>query len=834
MKNINWKKLIPHLIAVAIFAIIAIIYCKPAFDGKVLQQDDTSQWRAMAQSSFKFKETHGHFPLWTNSMFCGMPAYQIAMDLENLFSTEPLNKIVTLGLPKPASFFFLACICFYFLACALRCNPYVAIATALSYAYCTYNPIIIAVGHETKMLAIAWMPALIGSLVLLFDKKYIWGTFLTAFTSAYLIGANHLQITYYTAIIIIFMSISFAVYCFIHKQIKHLFVVAALAILAAFVGVGNNIMTLRTTSEYGKLSIRGGSALATDNDKGKATKTGLNKDYAMSYSLFKTEPLAMMIPRAFGGGSGEIDEAKSKASEKLLEMQPQLAQQLQGYIQASYWGGIGATAGPPYIGAIVCFLAFIGFVILDNKYKWWILGCTVFTLMLSWGKYFDGFNTWMLAHLPAYDKFRAPSMILVVPTFLLTMMAALALQEIVNTENKEDIWKKYKKGLLVVAGMLLVSVLVYLSSDFAGEADKNLLKQIADLQDAQQRDALQAPIKGFVNALRDDRRALFMGDFMRTIGFMLIAAVMLWLTIKNKISGLIATIVIGVFAFIDVMTIDVKYLNSDKFIEVDSYTDTNFKETPVITNILKDKSQFRVFNVSRGAFSAFNEDAKTSYYLNSIGGYHPAKLSIYQDLAEKQLYDFPRSMNVVNMLNGKYIIQANQQGQQIAIPNPDALGNCWFVKGVTYKEKPLEIMNALNTLNTNDSAVVDVSDKANVKYDEVADSTAKINLVKNENDFIEYASTSSSSKFAVFSEVYYNAGWKAYIDGKEAPIVRTNYVLRGLSIPSGTHKITFDFKPDSYYTSKNIVQLSSGLLWLMLIGAVIASFFHERRKQKIA
>ncbi|CAF4659463.1 unnamed protein product, partial [Rotaria sp. Silwood1] len=381
MKNINWKKLIPHVIAVAIFAIIAIIYCKPAFDGKVLQQDDTSQWRAMAQSSFKFKETHGHFPLWTNSMFCGMPAYQIAMDLENVFSTEPLNKIVTLGLPKPASFFFLACICFYFLACALCCNPYVAIATALSYAYCTYNPIIIAVGHETKMLAIAWMPALIGSLVLLFDKKYIWGTFLTAFTSAYLIGANHLQITYYTAIIIVFMSIGFAVYCFMHKQIKHLFVVAALAILAALVGVGNNIMTLRTTSEYGKLSIRGGSALATENDKGKATKTGLNKDYAMSYSLYKTEPLAMMIPRAFGGGSGEIDEAKSKAVEKLSEMQPQLAQQLQGYIQASYWGGIGATAGPPYIGAIICFLAFIGFVILDNKYKWWILACTVFTLM---------------------------------------------------------------------------------------------------------------------------------------------------------------------------------------------------------------------------------------------------------------------------------------------------------------------------------------------------------------------------------------------------------------------------------------------------------------------
>lgn len=833
MKKIDWKKILPHIIAVAIFAIVAIIYCKPAFEGKVLQQEDTSQWKAMAQSSFKFKEAHGHLPLWTNSMFCGMPAYQIAMEADNMFNTEILNKIVTLNLPKPASFFFLACICFYFLACALRCNPYIAIATALSYAYCTYNPIIIVVGHETKMLAIAWLPALIGSLVLLFDKKYIWGTFLTAFTSTYLIGSNHLQITYYAVIIIVFMSLGFAIYCIAQKQIKHLLIVAGLAIAAALVGVGNSAMTLRTTSEYGKLSIRGGSILADANDKNsKTTKTGLNKDYAMSYSLYKTEPLAMMIPRAFGGGSGEIDETKSKAAEKLSEMQPQLAQQLQGFLQASYWGGIGATAGPPYIGAIICFLALIGFIVLDNRYKWWILACTIFTIMLSWGKYFDGFNTWMLAHLPAYDKFRAPSMILVVPTFLLTMLAALSLQHIINIENKEEAWKKYKKGLMVAGGMMLVALLVYLSSDFAGDADRNLLQQIADIKDQQQRDSLQGIIKGFVNALRDDRRALFMSDFFRSLAFMAVAAVMLWLFIKNKISGLIATIVIGVFAFIDVMVIDTKYLNSEKFVEADAYTDNNFKETPVITQLLKDKSQFRVFNVSRGQFAAFNEDAKTSYHLNSIGGYNPAKLSIYQDLIEKQLYNFPNCMPVVNMLNAKYIIQQTQQGEQVAIPNPDALGNCWFVKGVVYKDSAIQVMNTLTNLNTKDSAVVFANEKDLVKYDaNTNDSTAKISLVKNENDFVEYTSNAASAKFAVFSEVYYNAGWKAYIDGKEAPIVKTNYVLRGLSIPAGNHKITFEFKPDTYYGSLKINVASSGLIWFLLIGAIVASILKNRKKE---
>ncbi len=830
MKNINWKRIIPHVIAVAIFFIVAYVYCKPAFDGKVLQQEDTSQWKAMAQSSFKFKETHGHFPLWTNSMFCGMPAYQIAMDGDNSFTIEPLMKIVNLGLPKPASFFFLACICFYFLACALRCNPYVAMATALSYAYCTYNPIIIVVGHETKMLAIALIPALIGSLVLLFNKKYAIGTFLTAFSCAYLIGANHLQITYYTVIIIAFMAVGFAVYCIMQKEIKHLLIAGGLAMVAALIGVGVNAVTLKTTSEYGKYSIRGGSILADANDKNaKVTKTGLNKEYAMSYSLYKTEPLAMMIPRAFGGGSGEIDESKSKAAEKLTEMQPQLAQQLQGFLQASYWGGIGGTAGPPYIGAIVCFLAFIGFAVADNKYKWWILACTIFTLMLSWGKYFDGFNTWMLTHLPVYDKFRAPSMILVVPTFLLTMLAALSLQAIFDIENKEELWNKYKKGLMVAGGMLVVALLVYLSADFAGDADRNLLKQIADIQDAQQRESLQPVIKGFVNALRDDRKALFMADFMRSLAFMLVAGIMLWLAIKNKVSALIATIVIGVFAFIDIMTIDVKYLSSDKFVEADTYVDNNFRQTPVIVELLKDKSQFRVFNVSRGQFAAFNEDAKTSYHLNSIGGYNPAKLSIYQDLIEKQLYNFPNCMPVVNMLNAKYIIQANQKGEQVAIPNPEALGNCWFVKSVMYKKSPLDVMNALTTLNTKDSAVVEDADKANVKYDEAIDSAAKITLVKNDNDFVEYASNAGTAKFAVFSEVYYNAGWKAYIDGKEATIIKTNYALRGLSVPAGNHKITFEFKPDSYYGSMKIANICSGLIWLLLVGSVGLLFWKSRK-----
>jgi hypothetical protein len=832
MKKINWKAILPHAIAVSIFVIVAVIYCKPTLDGKVLQQSDTTQWKAMAQSSFKYKEQHGHFPLWTNSMFCGMPAYQIALDAENPVSLGFFYEALSFGLPKPASFFFLACICFYFLALILRCNPYLAIGTALSYAYCTYNPVIIVAGHETKMWAISYMPALIGGILLLFDKKYILGTACTALFATMLIGANHLQITYYALIIIGFMSVAFIVSCIKSKQFKHLFVAGSLAIGAALLGVGVNAITLRTTSEYGKLSIRGGSILAgTDAKvKGNVTQTGLDKDYAFSYSLYKTEPLAMMIPRIYGGSSSlEVDEDKSKAIEKLREMQPQMAQQLQGYLGA-YWGGIGGTSGPPYIGAIICLLGLLGFVVLDGKHKWWILCATVFTLMLSWGKYFEGFNIWMLNNLPAYNKFRAPSMILVVPTLLMTMMAALSLQKIVAAEDKVAIWDKYKKGLMVVGGMLVFALLVYLSADFTSEGDKALLKQVGDIQDAQQKAAIYDAVKSFLSALKEDRKGLFLGDFIRTILFMAAAAAVLWLSIKKKVSALVAVAIISVLAFIDVITIDLKYFNNDKFQDAAEYADASFKQNAIETELLKDKSNYRVFNVSSGIRDAFNGDARTSYYLNSIGGYHPAKLSIYQDLIERQLYNFPNCMPVVNMLNAKYVIQQNpQNGQPLLTPNPDALGNCWFVKAVTFKKTPLEVMNTLTTFNTKDSAVVEDANKDLVKYDAINDSTAKISLVKNENDLVEYTSNSSTAKFAVFSEVYYNAGWKAFVDGKETTIVKTNYALRGLSVPAGQHKITFEFKPDSYYGSLKISVIASALIWLLLIGSVVLLFLQKRK-----
>lgn len=825
MKNFQWKKLLPHVIAMVVFVVVALVYCKPTLEGKVLQQSDVTLWKGSAQNSFEFEKKHGQFPLWSNGVFSGMPAFQITSVGTNPVSIIYANNLLTLNLPKPVSFFFLACICFYFLSQVLKVNPYVGLFGALSYAYATYNPIIIAEGHDTKMMAIAYLPAFIGSLLLIYDKRYLWGTALTALFTGLLISANHLQITYYSFLIALIMSIGLGIKWIKEKDLKHLFTAGGLAIGAAFLGILVNSVMLFTTYEYSKRTIRGGSQLA--DDKGSVTKTGLSKDYALSYSMYKTEPLVMMFPRIYGGSSRnlELSEDKSKAVEALQQMPQQLGQQIQNYLRF-YWGGIDGvgTSGPPYLGAIVCFLALLGFVLLDGKHKWWILTACILTFLMSSGKYLEGFNTQLLNYLPMYNKFRAPSMILVVPTLLLSIMSVLTLNTILNEANKDLLFQKYKKGLLVVAGVFVVALLVYITSDFTGDADKMLSQNISAISDPQQKAAIEQPIRTFLNGLKEDRQSLFLGDLLRSFLFILVAGAAILLFIKKKLNAIAVILAVGIFAFIDVMVIDVKYLNAEHYQEAVDY-DNTFKPTSVDEQILKDTGYYRVFDVSQGVNAAFNGGALTSYFHKSIGGYHPAKLSIYQDIIEKQLYNFPNCLPVIDMLNTKYIItSAQQNGQQLMVQqNPEALGACWFVKSLDYKKTPAEVMKALTNFNPKDTAIIEESLKQNLAANPVKDSAAYIKLVYNDNDIIEYKSSSKSPEFAVFSEVYYDAGWVATIDGKESPIIRTNYVLRGLQVPAGDHKIVFEFKPVSFYNSSKAAIGASAIIWLLLLGSAVIS-----------
>jgi hypothetical protein len=820
-----FSRLLPHLIAIVIFLIVAVVYCKPVLEGKVLQQHDVTQWKAMAQNSFQYKETHGRFPLWTNGMFSGMPAYQIAMESEYKVSPGIFYYVLTLGLPKPISFFFLACICFYFLSQVLRINPYIGIIGSLAYAYATYNVVIIGAGHDTKMQSIGLMPFLIGSVILLYEKRYWLGGALTALSSSLLIGMNHPQIAYYTFLILLFMTIGYIVHWIKQRQIKHMIVAGAIAVAAVLAGVLSNALVLLTTYEYAKESIRGGSELA--DSKTNSTKTGLSKDYALSYSMYKSEPFVMMVPRMFGGSSSlEVAEEDSKAIEALRQMPQEMAQQLQ-YNLGAYWGGIGGTQGPPYTGAIICFLTLIGFFILDDKHKWWILGASVLAFLMSWGSFFEGFNTFLLNNLPFYNKFRAPSMTIVIPTFLFCMMAVLTLQKIVSFDNKEELWQRYKKGLLLTAGVFVVLLLIYMSADYKSEADKALLQQLSSAPD-QAKDY----IRTFLEALKDDRKSLFFGSLVRSFLFIAAAAFTIWLSVRKNVQKLTLLGVVGVLAFIDVMAIDTKYLNSEHYQDEAEYQ-ANFTPTPADTQILQDTSYYRVFDLRQGIGSALGLGyALPSYFHKSIGGYHPAKLSIYQDLIEHQLSKFPQSLPIVNMLNTKYIIQKDQTGKDQVYTNPDALGAAWFVKGIKYEPTPSDVMNALSSLNPKDTAILFSADQKLVSVSLQTDSTATIRLSKNDNDEVTYQANSTTNNFAVFSEVFYDKGWKATVDGKETPIVRTNYVLRGLVVPAGNHQIRFEFHPASYYTGEKISLIAGIIICLALLAAAI--HIYRTRKAKLA
>lgn len=821
MNRINWKAVMPHAIAVVIFLLVALIYGKPALEGKVLQQQDVTQWKGMAQNSFQAKEKTGHFPLWTNGMFGGMPAYQITGISENPVSVGYLGDIILLGLPKPVGVFFLACLCFYFLTQVLQLHTAIGIVSALAYTYATYNPIILGAGHDTKMNAIAYLPALIGALILIYDKKYLIGTALTALFTALLLGANHLQITYYGFLIILFMSVAFAIRCIKEKELAHLGKSAGLAITAALLGILVNAVTLFTTYEYAKKTIRGGSVLADSTTN--VTKTGLSKDYALSYSVYKTEPLVMMFPRFYGGSSSqlEIAQEKSQAIAALQQMPQELAQQVQGYMQF-YWGGINeGTSGPPYTGAIVCFLALIGLVIVDKKYTYWMGAAIVFTFMLSWGKYLEGFNIAMLKYVPVYDKFRAPSMILVVPTFLFTVLAALSLNTIVNSENKALLWEKYKKGLMAVAAVFGLALLVYFTADFSNTGDKMLLEQISKISDANQRAQLEPPIKSFVDGLREDRKSLAIGDLLRTLFYCVVAAAGVYLLIKQKIKPVYIIAVIGVFAMIDVFGINTKYLNAENYQDAAEYENV-FTPTAADQQILKDTSYYRVLNLTQGISNAFNAGALTAYFHKSVGGYHPAKLSIYQDLIENQFYKFPNCMPAINMLNTKYLIMPDPQtGQAMVQENPNALGAAWLVKSISFKNGPAEIMKSISDFNPSETAILDTKDQTRVGAIQY-DSTARIQLIKNENDAATYQFSASKPQFAVFSEIFYDAGWKAFVDGKESAILQTNYVLRGMEVPAGSHTIEFKFEPASYAIGSKAAVGSSILIWLLLLGAIIS------------
>jgi len=825
MKQFNLKSIIPHLIAVGVFLIVTLVYCKPILQGKVLQQSDVVQWQGMAQDALKSKEATGTLPYWTNGMFAGMPAYQITGIIPFAYSLGKLDAIFQMGLPEPMGYFFLACLAFYFLSQVLGVHYLIGIVGALGYGFATYNPIIAIVGHITKLHAIAYMPFFIGSMILVYERKFISGLILLAIASTELFGCNHLQIAYYTFIIAGFISLYYLIVWIKAKTYKSILQCFAGAAVVILLGILSNAPMLFSTYNYGKASIRGGSALAKAD--GTKSTEGLSKAYALDYSMLKPEPLTLLFPNIYGGGSdpNTIDPAASKAIEALQSMPQQVAEQLQGYIRF-YWGGIGYTAGPPYIGFLFGLIALIGFGFKNIKHRYWIGAAIILSILLSYGLYFESFNVFMLDHLPFYNKFRAPSMIMVIPTLLLGIMALLSVQEIANKfeDNKESFLQKIKPALYVTGALFVIAFYFYATQNFKSNSEANLIKQVQQIPDPNQRAAFEAPVASLVDGLAADRQAMFSSDLFKSLGLTTVLFVAIFLYYRKFISKVIFIVAIGFIALFDLFKVDLQYLNTSDFYEKEE-VEANFKTTATDIAILNDKSYYRILDLREGINNAFNQGAKISYFHHSVGGYHPAKLSIYQDLIENQWYNFPNSMPTANMLNTKYFIQGDINKD--TIPNPDALGNAWFVQNVSVKPDAAAVMKTITNFNPATQAVVEKQDwKLDTVY--AKDSAASIKLMRKQNDQMEYTSTSSSKQLAVFSEIYYTYGWKAFIDDKETPIYKCNYVLRTIEVPAGSHKITFKFEPTEVIVANKLGLGAVSLVWLLAIGSIV---FYVRSKK---
>ena len=825
-----FKSALPHLLAIFVFAIVAIVYCKPAIEGKVLQQSDVTQWKGMAQDALNYKAQNGTTPLWTNSMFGGMPTFQITGIPVSPYSIGALDGVFTLRLAEPVGLFFLASLCFYFLAQVLGFSTLIGIIGGLAYSYATYNPIIVVVGHMTKMHAIAYLPFFIGAILLIFQKKYYLGAICTAIATALFVQANHLQINYYGLIIVLAMSLYYLVIWIKAKEYTHILKTIGFSLIAGLMGLAVNAIMLMSTAEYGNASIRGGSALATKDSK--ITNTGLNKDYALSYSMFLSEPLVMMFPHVYGASSDPnlVDPAKSKAIEVLQQMQPEVGQQLQSFLQF-YWGGIGFTAGPPYVGIIICFFACIGFGSNKNPNRLWIGPVIVLSILLAAGSYFETFNVFILEHLPLYNKFRAPSMILVIPTLLIGVLAMYGINATLQANNFKSFIEAHKIGWITLGFILLAILGLYFTSDFKSESEKQLMSQIMQIQDPNQKAAFETPARNMVNAIAEDRKGFIESDLTRALIFIGIAFLLIFLYIKQTIQQTIFIIGIGLLTLVDLFQINVQYLKPSQFVET-TENENVFALTALDNALLKDTSNYRIIDLRRGVQNAFNEGAIMAYHHKLVGGYNPAKLSIYQDLIENQWYQFPNCLPTLNMMNTKYIITGNMASD--TIPNPDALGNAWFVKGIQYKKGPRAVMDHLSFFNPKDTAVIDEQDKLDVLSGLQVDSTAKIQLIDNQNDLIFYTAKTNAKQLAVFREIYYRDGWKAYIDDQESPILKVNYVLRGLVVPAGDHKIRFEFKPASVTRAKQIAGVASILLWIALIAFIAMTIQQFIKKQNSA
>ena len=834
-----WQRVLPHVLAVLFFVVLACVYFSPImFEGKSLAQHDITQFQGGAHEAQQYAKAMGREALWTNSMFSGMPTYLISLHFPGDWS-EYLQKIMTLGLPAVVANLFLALLCGYILLVALGVRPLVAVAGAVALGFSSYNLAILAAGHNTKSIALAYAPLVLGGVLVAYRRDKWLGAALFAVGLTLNVRANHLQITYYLLLLVAIFGVIEVVTAFRAGRLPEFFKRTALLGLGAALAVGVSFGRLYTTLEYSKYSNRGRTELKapaptapgqTPAPAPDDQSTGVDRDYAFQYSYGVGETITLLIPNFYGGASTtplgpDSNLAKAGLPPEYLAGMP------------TYWGQQSYTAGPVYMGAVVCFLFILGLFVVDKRTRYWLLAGTILSILLAWGKNFESFNYLVFDILPGYNKFRAVSMALVIAQLAMPILGALALSRVLRPRAAPQplapadpqlhpalakavraagsgvapqlsgeaaaLLPKVLYAGAITAGICVLAWLASFTFDFAAPFDNELTKQ------------------GFtpelLGALRADRADLLRTDVWRGLFFVGAALAVLYFHLKGKLSALPAGALMVALVLVDLWGVDKRYLGADKF--QPTTIAASFQPTAADEQILRDTGlSYRVLNLQ----NPFNE-AQTSYFHKSVGGYHGAKLRRYQDLIERQISN--NNQQVLNMLNTRYLITADPK--QPVQRNPGALGNAWFVSTVKTVNNPDEEMTAIGTLNPATEAVVDASKFPQQKAATYDATGSTIALTAYSPDELKYNYTAQQAGLVVFSEIYYADGWQAFLDGKPAPHIRANYVLRAMQVPAGSHTIGFKFEPKSY-TVGNAVSLASSIaLVLVLVGAGVYAF---RRK----
>jgi hypothetical protein len=806
------------VVAILIFLSISVAYMFPALEGKNLHQSDIVQYKGSSKEIVDFREKTGHETLWTNSMFGGMPAYLIATKFKSNI-LRFIHYIFILDNWRPICFLFLYLIGFYIALRIFKINGWLSIVGSIAYALSSYFLVILIAGHNSKAMALGYMPAIIAGAYLAFRGKILLGSILMGTFLSLQILIVHFQITYYTFIILFFLGIVEFISVIKEKRYKQFAITLCALIFTVLLAIASNFASLWTTQEYGKYSIRGKSDLSVNAEN---KTSGLDKDYATQWSYGVGETFTLLIPDFKGGASVSALPVNSKTYDFIKQIQG--ASKARKTIQQmpTYWGDQPSTAGPVYAGAIIVFFFVLGLFIVRGKLKWWLVAVTIFSITLAWGKNFYWLTSFFLDYFPGYNKFRTVSMILIMTEFTMPLMAILALNEILKGNIPKEQLIKYSLRAFYITGGICLFFILFAGAlfDFKADIDQQYLAQGAT---------------DFVNALQADRLMLLRHDAFRSLVFIALALGLLYLYNKEKLNKSYFIAGLGLLILIDMWPVDKRFVNNNDFVTKRDYNNP-IPKTKADDFILKhgaDDPDYRVLNLS---VSTFN-DATTSYYHKSLGGYHGAKMRRYQELIDFQIIPEIQDLigvlrsgsinkidsilvqaDALNMLNTRYIIY---NPDAMPLINANAFGNAWFTRGVRLADNADEEVELLAKTNLRNEMIVNKKlENIFADFKPTGDSSASIHLTSYAPNQLIYESSSTSLQLTVFSEIYYPKGWNVYIDGKKADYFRADFLLRAMIIPAGNHEINFTFKPRSYYTGNKIAYAGSGILLLLLIGTL--------------